>query len=344
MLRLGIIGAGAAVRKLHLPVLQQMTDQVRPVAVASQTLEKAETFRELVGDVEVSDDYRTVLAHPKVDAVLIAVPIELNSSILIEAVHAGKHILAEKPIAATIQEARQILEACSRNSQVVAIAENFRYRGDIRKAGQVLATGEIGEVFSFQVNVRIDLSAEVRRVWMERPWRQVPRHPGGLLLDAGVHVVSGLRDILGEIVQLCAEVSDQCPLIQGPDNLLMQIKLKSGAIGHVFACYTAKVEKETIFELIAYGKHGSLRVSDGEVTWITDPKSPPKFFREPDFDRGYRLQWQNFVKAIRGEEILVSTPEEACADLLVIDAALRSAETGQKILLEKTCFPSLKNV
>src|SRR5206468_697218 len=119
-------------------------------------------------------------------------------------------------------EARQILSACSKSSSVVAIAENFRYRSDLLKAKQVLMSGDLGSIFSFQLNVKFDLDAEVRRVWTERPWRRTPRHPGGFLLDAGVHAVSGLRDLLGNVLEVCAELSNQYPLIQGPDNLLMQ--------------------------------------------------------------------------------------------------------------------------
>src|SRR2546422_1959116 len=98
MIRLGIIGAGAAVQKLHWPVLRLMTDHIRVVAVASRTLEKAAAFREWMGDLRVCDNYRLILADPEVDAVLTAVPIELNGPVLIEAIRSGKHVLAEKPI------------------------------------------------------------------------------------------------------------------------------------------------------------------------------------------------------------------------------------------------------
>ena len=80
---------------------------------------------------------------PNVDAVLTAVPIELNGSVLFAAIESGKHVLAEKPIADTARAARRILKACSRHETVVAVAENYRYRGDIIKASQVLKQGEI---------------------------------------------------------------------------------------------------------------------------------------------------------------------------------------------------------
>jgi predicted dehydrogenase len=58
MIRQGIIGAGAAVQKLHWPVLQHMTDEIRVTAVASRTLERAELLAELIGQVKTYDDYR----------------------------------------------------------------------------------------------------------------------------------------------------------------------------------------------------------------------------------------------------------------------------------------------
>jgi len=166
-------------------------------AVASRTREKAEAVAQQVKGARVYDHYRDLLADPEVDAVLIAVPIEVNHSVLIDAMRSGKHVLAEKPLAATPEQGLAVLDTPAPNS-VVAIAENFRYRRDLAKAREILAQGLIGEVFAFQLSVKFHLDAEVRRGWTERPWRRDPKYPGGFLLDAGVHPVSFLRDLLGK--------------------------------------------------------------------------------------------------------------------------------------------------
>ena len=144
---LGVIGTGSAFRRLHLPVLQKMPEDFRVVALATRTRAKAEQFTREISGAKVYDDYRALLYRPVVEAVLVAVPIEFGARVFIDAMGAGKHVLAEKPIAATVTEARQILQASKQTSGVIAIAENFRYREDIIKARQVIAAGEIGDVY-----------------------------------------------------------------------------------------------------------------------------------------------------------------------------------------------------
>ena len=99
------------------------------------------------------------------------------------------------------------------------------------------------------------------------------------------------------------------------------------------ACYSAKVEKETLFDLEALGSSGSLRLTEGEVTWLRSPGSQVFSYRPQSYDRGYTNQWRNFFRAILGEEALLSKPEQAYRDLLVIDAALRSAASGENVIL-----------
>lgn len=338
MIRLGVLGAGLAVEKLHGPVLREFSHEIQVAGVASRTREKAEEAARLVNASRVFDDVHVLLADPGIDAVLVAVPIELNAPMLMQALRAGKHVMAEKPIAATLPEAQDVLKQCLETNRVVLIAENVRYWESLARARQLVSAGELGDVFAFQLNVLFDLDAVFRRPGMERPWRKCPTHPGGFVLDAGVHAIAGLREVLGDVAELTAQVLDRHPIVQGPDALVMQVKLRNGTVGHYFTCYTAKVEKETVFDLTLYGSQGSLRIMEGELIWMNHSASLPGHFKASEFDRGYRLQWQNFLNAIRGAESVIATPEEAYADLVTIDAALRSAKTGEKVCLDKRDF------
>jgi predicted dehydrogenase len=330
-IRLGIIGTGGAVRTIHWPVLKSLSAEVRIAAVASGRPQNAKAFARLVGAAQVYEDYRAMLADPEIDAILTAVPIMLNARVLIDCVRCGKHVLAEKPIAATPIEARQVLKECRKSRAVIGIAENFRYREDVIVAKRLIAKGMIGELSAFQVNVKFDMGARHQKRWTRTLWRQDAQHPGGFLLDAGVHHVAALRDVLGEVTGAFAQKLDRCFTVPGADTLLAQLALENGAIGHYFACYAAKTQKETTFELLAYGTRGSIEVLDGRVYCACGPQAPPHAFVAKQFDRGYRRLWQNFCSAIRGEEEIVSTPEKAYGDVLLISAALQSAQTGRNV-------------
>jgi predicted dehydrogenase len=333
---LGVIGTGSAFRRLHLPVLQKTPEDFRIVALANRTRAKAEQFATEISGAKVYDDYRALLDDPNIEAVLIAVPIEFGAKVFTEAIAAGKHVLAEKPIAATVMEGREILRVAKRATGVIAIAENFRYREDVIKAREIIAAGEIGDVYCFQITTKFDLLTDFRRPWFQKgTWRHSPSHPGiSMISDMGVHVISSLRDILGDVSELYAQLLDTAPATEGPDCMLVQLTLSSNAVGHYLACYSAKVIKETVFDFTAFGKTGSLQLTEGEVQWLRAPGTPALTYRPDGYDRGYKNQWRNFYRAIRGEEAVVSTPEQAYRDLLVIDAARRSACTGEKVRVD----------
>src|SRR5262249_15426448 len=135
---------------------------------------------------------------------------------------------------------------------------------------------------------------------------------------------------LGDVRDVYAQVFRQSPVTDGPDNLLMQVTMQNGAVGHCFASYTAKVPREVFFRLGVLGKEGSLEILEGEVSWGVGAEKL-NCFRTDSADRGYQAQWQNFLSAIEGTEPVVSSPEQAYEDLLVIDAALESASTGKNV-------------
>jgi predicted dehydrogenase len=331
-IRVGLIGAGAAVRRLHLPALAALADDVRAVGVWSRTPDNARALADRHPVGRCCADYREMLADRDVDAVLIAVPIERNAAILIEALAAGKHVLAEKPIAATTAEARDVLRAGARSSRVVVIGENFRYREDVLRAKELVESGAVGRVQCFQVSMLFDLRKEFRREFVEKGWRRDPKHPGGLVVDAGVHVVASLREVLGDVRDLYARTLHRAGETTGPSGLLMQLTLTSGAAGHYFTCHAAQTDRETVFDLAAYGEGGSLWVTEGTVEW-TEGGGTRRTYRPEGYDRGYRNQWRNFCGAIRGEEGVYSTPEKAYGDLLVLEAALHSARLGRPVEL-----------
>lgn len=328
--RLGVIGAGAAFRKLHWPVLHNMTNEFRVEAVANRSRETAEAAALLAGGARVHETYRDLLRDPAIDAVLVSVPIDLSGAVLIDSVLCKKHVIAEKPLAATPQDGVEVLRACSESSAVIAIAENVRYRSDLAKGRELVQAGEIGSVFAFQMQVYFDLDAETRQVWTTRKWRRDAYFPGGFVLDAGVHPVAYLRDLLGEISELDALLLNRHPVVGGYDTLLMQLTLANGAIGQLFACYTARVTREVPLEWILFGSRGSLQLSGSRLLLSKGNRDRETAFSFDPDDRGYAAQWRNFYGAIRGNEPLLSTPEKAYGDLLVIDAAMHSARRKKR--------------
>jgi predicted dehydrogenase len=315
-----------AFQRLHWPALKRLRREIRVVALSRRNLEEGRSLAARENIEKVHGDYKELLQDKDLDAVLTAVPIELNGTVLLEALRAGKHVLAEKPLAATLEQAGSIVREIETRQQVVLVGENFRYCPAIGEAKNLIASGVIGDVVAFRLKVNFDVTAAARKPWISRGWRHNAKYPGGFVLDAGVHPVAALRDLLGEVDQVWADTLDTSAVINGPDSLLMQVRMKSGVVGQCFFCYTSKEAKENALDFTVYGTKGVQYLGRKSIKRSHGAGKPTEFVRIKNGE--YVRQWKNFCAAIRGEEKVVSTAAEAYRDIAVIDAALRSAASG----------------
>ncbi|MBQ4288670.1 MAG: Gfo/Idh/MocA family oxidoreductase, partial [Clostridia bacterium] len=107
---LGFIGCGICARDLHLPALKQIPDLFEIVNVCSRTEKKAKAFCELSGAKRWCTDVDELLADSEVEAVMINYPFEMNLALTEKALAAGKHVIVEKPMAKTMEEASRMRE------------------------------------------------------------------------------------------------------------------------------------------------------------------------------------------------------------------------------------------
>jgi predicted dehydrogenase len=148
-IRLGIIGTGLAVEKLHWPALQQLTHAFRVTAFSNRGRKNAERFSTYsgIGMDAFVPDYQDLLRRDDVDAVLISVPIPLNKTIIQESLEAGKHVFAEKPPGMNEVEARELLATeAAHPDQRLLLAENHFYRDDVRMARSLVDQELLGRI------------------------------------------------------------------------------------------------------------------------------------------------------------------------------------------------------
>jgi len=322
-IRLGVIGCGLAVRNLHWPALRQMPDKFQIVAVCNHTPEKAREFAQLVGLNYFETDYRKLLEAREIDAILAALPIDKNAAITRDCLAAGKHVLCEKPLAHTLDEARKLRDFAKQAPVVLLVGENYYYRDDFNEAVALIRAGHIGGIFliTFEAVTEVDHT----RSYGATAWRQVPAYRGGFVSDAGVHHAAALRMMGGEIRAVHALTKNVHPVIHAEDNLAATIEFVNGAIGHYLATYTAKAPKPGT-RLRLFGTEGSIEVSHGELT-VYRPKVSPaaETRRYADFDNGFRNEWRAFHEAICYGKTFPGTVEQCYADQAVIMAMLDSA-------------------
>lgn len=227
VLRLGIIGCGyqgqwLARAAAALPAL-------RVVACADPDLYAAQAVATYAPDARLYTGAADLVQQPDVDAVCIATPHHLLAPCTLHAVEAGKHVLAEKPIALNLVEARQIEASVRRQGVTYMAGYSFRYLREPRLAHDLLTASAIGEIQA--------VSAGIGRSPMTGSWWVDPKAGGGPLLFIGSHLVDQLLWYLADRpVEVYADVRYHHSAgtdIPGVDaTSAFQIRFSRGAVAH----------------------------------------------------------------------------------------------------------------
>jgi len=326
--KLGIIGCGIAARELHLPALQKLNDQFEITVVCNHTEPKARSFSELIGGVPYVLDYRELIQNPEIDAVDIVLPIHLNYQVTKDALSAHKHVIVEKPLAANLSQAAEMLTFEKKYPLVMMVAENFRYRSTFHRVKDYLNQGKIGKPYAVFWNVfyHIDLDNK----YTKTEWRIHHQYPGGFITDGGVHNIAALRYWFGEIISGCAFTKSINPAIGELDTMSFQFLTSENVNGVFNVFFSSAGYSEN--RIIIFGSQGSIVIEHNKIQIRNQGQDDLEDV--VDDDGGYKGQFENFYHALRHDQPIVSTFSEAFRDLQVIINALNSAKDRSIFQLE----------
>ncbi|KAL8790967.1 MAG: hypothetical protein Q9195_006112 [Heterodermia aff. obscurata] len=292
-------------------------------AIYSRTSRSAQA---LASDIDVYGDdagegrsYEDLLNRDDVQNVIIALPIVVQPEYIRKALQAGKHVLSEKPIAKDLGTARELLDwyhdGGNKLGGTWSVAENFRFLDSFLYAAQRISS--LGRVLSF--NVRI---ATFKTDPPETPWRKTPSHQGGFLLDGGVHFTAGIRLLLGEtyIQTLSAHTAQLQAHLPPVDTVDATMKTNTGVTGSFSVSFGTTLPD--VFEYCVGCKGGSVTVREGVVVMRREGEESREF---PDEGEGVRQEVEAWAEGGKSRR---QCPEEALADLEMLEAMLRSGESG----------------
>ena len=228
-IRLALIGTGLFAQDAHLPALQTLGDRFEIAAVYSRTQANAEAFAARIpGSPQIYTDLDALLANDDIEAVDVILPIEALPDAVERSLRAGKHVVSEKPLAPDVATGRRLVETYQREytDHVWMVAENYRYEETFRRAGAVVRSGEIGAVVLAEWTLLLPTLPGNRYYATE--WRRSGTFPGGFLLDGGVHHVAAMRQVVGEIASVSAEIRQMRADLPPADTLAVALQFKSG--------------------------------------------------------------------------------------------------------------------
>jgi len=324
-IRLAVIGTGIFARDAHLPTLQALDDAFEIAALCSRHRESAEALAHQLGaPVDITTDLDALLARDDIEAVDVVVPIHTLPSVVEQALAAGKHVISEKPVAPDVATVRALLaHYAGRADRVWMVGENYRYEPTYVRAAEIVASGAVGRPGVAVWSLQIDMTPANK--YYHTAWRRSNTFPGGFLLDGGVHHAAALRLIVGEV----ASVSAIASVIRGDlppwDTLQAALAFEGGVSGVYSLTYAYAAPWAPTLDIVGDG--GALRVSLGALE-LTSGGATERI--ELPAPRGVVEELRAFAAAIRDGAPHRNPPAQAVQDVAVIEALLRSAETGAR--------------
>lgn len=326
--RWGVLGAAnIAVRKV-IPAMQASA-RTPVVAIASRDRAKAETAARELGIARAYGSYEELLADSEVDAIYNPLPNHLHVPWTIRAAEAGKHVLCEKPIALSADEARQLLAVRQRTG--VHIGEAFMVRSHPQwlAVREMVREGRIGTL-----RVVAGHFAYFKRD--PNDVRSVPEWGGGGLMDVGCYPITMSRWLFGEEPESVVGSIDRDPEL-GIDRIASGLLRFPGGGQATFTC---------AMQLVHYQRmqlHGTSGRIELQIPFNAPNDRPCRIFVDDGSELGdssaraiefpavdqYTLQAESFSAAIRGSAAVPVPLEDAIGNMAVIDAIFRSASSGR---------------
>ena len=320
--RIGVVGCGSIARSAHVPGFLASSHAVL-AGFASRTRGSAEATAEGAGSsAPIYDDWRALVEREDVDAVTICSPNSFHREQAVAAVKAGKHVLVEKPVALSADEADEMIAAAKEAGVVFQVAHNLRYVPSVLAARD--AVGGVGNI----VGLRAAFGHGGPQVWArDASWFfDRSRSGGGALIDMGVHIIDVVNFVTGlEARDVTAMMSGNDPC---EDAAQLVVSFDNGAIGSIHASWVARPAPD--MSLTIFGTEGTLhfdirtpltfRPADGKKEQIELPAVTATPF-------------DDFARVASGEPAVgpAASGEEARAAIAIVDAAYGSARSRKTV-------------
>lgn len=326
-LRWGILStANIGVQKV-IPAIQNDALSV-VVGMASRDLAKARSVADSLGIEKAYGTYEALLADPAIDAIYNPLPNHLHVPWTIKALDAGKHVLCEKPIALTAEEAEQLIQARERSGKLVAEAFMVRFHPQWVRAREIVRSGVLGDVRAIQTAFSY-FNVNPANV------RNQADIGGGGLYDIGCYAIATARFILGAEPERVVGTFERDPQF-GTDRLASGLVVFPNNTHLTFTCSTQLVPYQRVQILCSKGR------IEVEIPFNAPKDKACRIFIDNGTDLGgagirvedfpvcdqYTLQANAFARSILDGAPWPYPIEDAVGNMRVIDAFFRSAQSG----------------
>lgn len=248
-MKFGLIGAGA-IGLLRAAALVR-SPHTELVAIHDLDEAKAKACAPSAG---FAGHPEVLFDNPEVEAVVISTPPQFHEDLAISALQAGKHVLVEKPMAATVDECERMLAAARENGRLLTVGFNHRYFPAVKLVRDAVNNGSVGRLSHIRAFTGHTGLSEFKAPWMYDPKLM----GGGALADNGVHMLDLCRYVMGDVTEVYGHASSRVwDLGAAEDNAFALLRNGDGVTGSLHASWSEW--KGYRFHIEAYGDKGMAR-------------------------------------------------------------------------------------
>ncbi|WP_349408601.1 Gfo/Idh/MocA family oxidoreductase [Pseudalkalibacillus sp. SCS-8] len=347
-MKVGVIGAGN-IAEFHLQGYQLLKD-VEIFAVCDLNRERAKQKAERYGAAHAFEDYKDLLALDEIEAVSICTWNDTHSEIAIAALDAGKHVLVEKPLCMSMEEASRIREAVERNNQIFQVGFVRRHGVNARILKEFIDKGELGDIYYAKTSC-------IRRLGNPGGWfADKKRSGGGPLIDLGVHMIDlcwymmgrpKVQAVVGNTYNRLGnrsnvqnldfyKAADYDPDINSVEDMANGlIRFENGASLAVDVSFTLHSKQDELNAKL-YGTSGGAEL-EPELQIITEKHNtilnatPQIDTLTFDFDKGFHREIEHFIRSCHGLEEPISPVEDGVEVMKMLHGIYESADKKREI-------------
>lgn len=356
--KVGIIGCGGIANQKHLPSIQRHGG-IEIIGFCDIIQERAEKAKKEYGSSEskVYTDYKELLKDDSIQAVYVLTPNRSHSFITIDALHAGKHVMCEKPMAKTTAEAEKMVQAAKETGKILTIGYQNRYRPDSTFMKRTCESGELGEIYYAKAHAIRRRAVPTWGVFLNEY-----EQGGGPLIDIGTHALDLTlwmmnnyepESVMGQTFKKLGDQTetgnawgdwdkDQFTV---EDSAFGFIRMKNGAVINLEASWALNTLDVDEAKTTLCGTKAGADMKDG--VRINRVKYNRQCVEKPDLEAGgvaffdgevekeQDVEQRVFIDAItKGSELTVK-PEQALVVTKILEAIYESAKTGKAVYFDK---------
>ena len=343
MFNFALIGCGR-ISKRHSELLgeNQISDACL-VAVCDKKLEKAEEIAKKYS-IPAYADMHEMMKSENIDVAVILTESGLHARHTIELSKYGAHIIVEKPMALTLEDADEMIKACDANSIKLFVVKQNRFNIPVLQLRNALENGRFGKLIMGTVRVRW---CRTQEYYDQDKWRGTWALDGGVLANQASHHIDLLEWMLGDVESVFAKSETALVNIEAEDTAVVILKFSNGALGIIEAT-TATRPKDLEGSLSIMGENGTVEIGGFAVneikTWNfsksidSDGQVIEKFSVNPPnvYGFGHQAYYEHVIDCLNNDVAHLVDGLEGKKSLSLINAIYESIESGNEVHLDSS--------